>query len=761
MPPATPLTADEKTLYHGAMPWQQRAFHELAIRAKEARKDFSKPSSRIAKRNKIQESVAEAIKKLAGMESDTLDSTLASISNLESQIDNNERIFRTLNNLNYDPSKYINGSLNDTIFHLYNKAEDPNVKRNLGLTYEFIKNKKPNPVNSPQDHVKALGIMAQQLNEPLKLQLSSQQDLYTKLKSQQSADNDTFKVLENELLGSLHDKTHDHVKPLIEASIADISPDEREKINKEVWEDQTDYRKALIDEMVENFNTHIKPGLSYKYMQKGLWNSPAREAAERQAFFKHRENLDRHLIKIAEEEKSRRRSELLEGRHKKLQAAQLASNILEKQKEHANVLAHTVPEMHRQQLAQNLAKIEAANQIGKEQQAQEEAILTEEAMHEQMQKEHEIKQIANEAAITAGMPSQIHFSFTRAPENLRPNPAVLGAATLGATADALNSMNQRKKSGGLVQKFAPGGQVMSEDSLPAGMMEQYQLLQQQKNSNLGNSLLDAVGRMGSIIAQRHGEDPVRSFGHATEGFRNTLMAHKQAENEQRARSFNMMQEIQKSRVQQQQFLMNMDLHNRQLAEQKRLHDSQIGLNAAHAKAYQEAAHKPKLDKADNEILSQTNKEMLAAPELLEDLDRLNLLAGEIETGGVTADMPILSHPRVQEALGSGNREHIEEFDKIANDFVLKAASKFGAKAGARIAQMFKEAKPHRGMKKEAIHNIISKVKNQINEEIERGSFINDALEQGISPKKALTTYQKEKINHSQKNNNNFSDFVTM
>lgn len=151
---------------------------------------------------------------------------------------------------------------------------------------------------------------------------------------------------------------------------------------------------------------------------------------------------------------------------------------------------------------------------------------------------------------------------------------------------------------------------------------------------------------------------------------------------------------------------------------------------------------PKIDEVDKDILKTTSKSLLNAPSLLQDLDKLESISKNIDTGGVTNNIPGLRSPLVQGMISKGEQSDYDDFDTITEELALKASMVFGSKAGARIVDMFRKTKPHRGMSSKAIKNTIDRMRAKVEGEINKASFVNESYEKGVLPKNALVEYYK-------------------
>lgn len=153
--------------------------------------------------------------------------------------------------------------------------------------------------------------------------------------------------------------------------------------------------------------------------------------------------------------------------------------------------------------------------------------------------------------------------------------------------------------------------------------------------------------------------------------------------------------------------------------------------------------KPKLDRSEQEILSAANKTIQMAPDIEDDLNRLEEISDLIDTGGYFATHGVDS-PWAQSMLGGGKQALYDEFDKLSNSLASKAAAmQPGSRGGQALVKLFREEKPNKAMTREAIKKVISKMRDQTQRSVAQAYHINEAVESGASPRMAITEFQKE------------------
>ena len=281
------------------------------------------------------------------------------------------------------------------------------------------------------------------------------------------------------------------------------------------------------------------------------------------------------------------------------------------------------------------------------------------------------------------------------------------------------------------------------------LREHIEVMKAPRRNSMGTSIIDAA--MQGIASV--GGDGLGTVAKAYTQAAQAKEAELDHARQEKARAMQMHYDLDKESLREEAAARKEAREEARLRRQEQMQDRQFNASQAHhrermelegAKMEGRRAPPPKLDEADKEIIKTANKSIMNAPALLEDLDKLDRLSNKIDSGGITTRIPGVQTPFVQSIIGKGTQAEYDEFDKISNDFALKAAASFGSKAGARIAQMFKDAKPNRTMSKEGVQKVILNIKKQIQDEVDRGHFLNDSYQEGVSPKNALSMYERDR-----------------
>lgn len=169
---------------------------------------------------------------------------------------------------------------------------------------------------------------------------------------------------------------------------------------------------------------------------------------------------------------------------------------------------------------------------------------------------------------------------------------------------------------------------------------------------------------------------------------------------------------------------------------------------------------PKLSPADITLVREAEKTLKGSGTLIEELDKISKLTDQIEFGGITSEIPGLSSPRMQSYISHGSKGEREEWNKMIQDFVNKSAMSMGSRAGAKIVQYFKEAKPHQGMDNASIKKIVDGAKQiLLNEEDEALEIARTVAHPG-TPSEALVKNVESRKHRSLNQSDNSESKIT-
>lgn len=490
--------------------------------------------------------------------------------------------------------------------------------------------------------------------------------------------------------------------------------------------------QAIYEEMSENYLNNILPKANLGFM-KGAWNSPLRRSHNDRVLSNLHKDIVRTRMGMEAKTAEKGLEEAGQQQTRQLYSAKGAADMLNQQQQEATRAAETLANIEKTKVGADLAKIEAARLIGGEEQALEGSKLQETQNEALRQQENDMYMLEKQMGISRGIPAS---SFATQQQIMQqPNYAAIGAGGIGSIASSMmfgQQPPQTRKSGGLINKYAPGGIVLPnvENDPQAQLIEQeaQSLLNQQYDPQ--QALLHSIAKAGDKIQERYTGMPGIAGDMA-----DTHLAHKEAQEVKRARGLNLMQQIHASRIKQQEFLAEMDYKNRTLGETSRHHRTMEEIG-------REQKSKLKLNQADQQILKDANKALSGSEDLLTELDKADGLLEKIDTGDWSTQNALTKSPYIQGMISKGEQADYDEFDKIYDDFANKSALAFGSKAGARVVEYLRKAKPHRGMSKEAIRNINANLRHMIEQEQQKAFYVNEGLEKGIAPTSALSEFVK-------------------
>jgi len=115
---------------------------------------------------------------------------------------------------------------------------------------------------------------------------------------------------------------------------------------------------------------------------------------------------------------------------------------------------------------------------------------------------------------------------------------------------------------------------------------------------------------------------------------------------------------------------------------------------------------------------------------------------------------------MQSYISHGSKGEREEWNKMIQDFVNKSAMSMGSRAGAKIVQYFKEAKPHQGMDNASIKKIVDGAKQiLLNEEDEALEIARTVAHPG-TPSEALVKNVESRKHRSLNQSDNSESKIT-
>ena len=333
--------------------------------------------------------------------------------------------------------------------------------------------------------------------------------------------------------------------------------------------------QAIYEEMSENYLSNILPKANLGFMQ-GAWNSPLRRSHNDRVLSNLHKDIVRTRMGMEAKTAEKGLEEAGQQQARQLYSAKGAADMLNQQQREASIAAETLGGLEKTKVGADLAKIEAARLIGGEEQALEGSRLQEIQNEALRQQENDMYMLEKQLGVTRGIPTS---SFATQQQVMQqPNYAAIGAGGIGNIASSMmfgqQQQPQTRKSGGLINKYAPGGVVLPsvENDPQAQLIEQeaQSLLNQQYDPQ--QALLHSIAKAGDKIQERYTGMPGIAGDMA-----DTHLAHKEAQEVKRARGLNLMQQIHASRIKQQEFLAEMDYKNRTLGETSRHHRTLEGI----------------------------------------------------------------------------------------------------------------------------------------------------------------------------------------
>lgn len=250
-----------------------------------------------------------------------------------------------------------------------------------------------------------------------------------------------------------------------------------------------------------------------------------------------------------------------------IKSQKTAADMIGNQKESQIVTSKALENFEKMKNLNKVMAAEGLKNVGAEQYGQQTLEAKQKYLDSLAQKEHRWEELERIGAFAKGLPHQpANMTAYQAMENLKPNNWATAAGGLGSFA-ASQLYGQNKKIGGLVKRYATGGKIhlpeVKTNELEQQLMEHYQNLN--RPSDEKEALLSAVAKLGSDIQRRHGQLPI------AEPFVEAYHHKKNSDQERQARAVNLMQQIQQSRMKQQELLADLEYKNKHLESNERIH----------------------------------------------------------------------------------------------------------------------------------------------------------------------------------------------
>lgn len=386
---------------------------------------------------------------------------------------------------------------------------------------------------------------------------------------------DNFSLGQQEIKASFSSRNK-HLRDMILAKTLDVGESplrDAHEIGSFLSDKYRGMSSSVLDEMTENYLSNILPKANLGYMG-GSWNSPQRRTHNEKVLSNLHKDVSRNLINLEAKTAEKGLEEAGQQRTRQLYAAKSAAEMLNQQQQEASRGAETLANLEKTKIGSDLAKIEAARILGAEEQNFEGSRLEEMQREALRQQEYPLEMIERQLGGSRGVPTASYATHQQISQ--QPNYAAIGAGGMGnmATAMMYTQQLQQRKSGGLIQKYAPGGFVLPKVEND----QQTQLIEQEAQSlmnepyNPQQALLHGIAKAGDKIAERYTGMPGIAGDMA-----DTHLAHQEAHAVKRARGLNLIQQVQASRVKQQNFLAELEYKNKH-------HSETLGETSRHNKA---------------------------------------------------------------------------------------------------------------------------------------------------------------------------------
>ena len=562
---------------------------------------------------------------------------------------------------------------------------------------------------------------------------------------------ETFDTAHRELEAVKHHSPSRAIEPFVDAG------DEEAPAYIDRYIDR--YRKnvigALKDERKQSFLEEVMPNINMSYAQHGSFHGGVRNIAIRKAAEAQEKSLQREIARLMSQAEHQGMEQYNKHRAHRLGAGELARGAAEADQRAGLQTATALPHLAAQRTALDTAQQEQLKGFGAARQRQDQALRDLSYGEFREAEQDRANRLAQGSNIARGhQTAPMVMTSTSGGPPVAPQEANMVMGLLGQALGQRAPAPQGgfySKGGHVKKRFADGGHVQHYNELGKHVQplqhegDMQQIAGEFRNHQEPDTWMDRVSQQALMNVRG---SPLANIG------RGSMLAHADRDSarmrmmQAKEKAANLYEAINNTRMKQHEILAAYENKRMEMGEVARHHGAMEGHRASEvqakwAKANQEPGL-PKLDKANARVLEQANQSLLNAPTLIEDLDRLEDLSNKIVTGTATTKMGITNDPYTQAKLGQGTQEDLDEFDKVANDLVVKATSAFGQRGGARIAALIEKSKPHRGMSRKGIQKVIKNMKGTLHEEMERAQHISESYESGVLPTLALGQYSRGK-----------------
>lgn len=516
---------------------------------------------------------------------------------------------------------------------------------------------------------------------------------------------------------------------------------------------QDAYIQSLRDRMVEDFENRILPAVNARV--------PITDGARQAILNKYAQNMQKDLAhKVLEMRERNYQNALSHGeqhRNTMMSGAQVAGNAENLQNisrlQAAEALRNQAftEQAIRQHQMQGLSGV--ASQ--KQQQAQNEinTRVQEQARAQQFPRE----QIQAETAIAHNLPPTTSFThqLAQAPLPQPPHPMQWGASSLGALYQAFNPHHQQQQPPHM-RGYAQGGQVSDYQN----QLQSHDAKMREMEGRMENMPFDRAGNIIENLGAYalSSPRPYEAVSNAMQQSKKDSLAHMYNQH-------NLYDKIMQSRQEQKKVLMDYQArkddrdssrtqHLENLSEKKRYHDLKI------ASDKEKAAHQPlKLTRADQNLITEANKEMDATNYIEDRLDELDAIISKVDTGHPSIASGLLKEPMWQAFYGIGKQADIEKINMLTNDIVNEGTKKFGRGAGIGMRNALATAKMGIQYRTDTNKAAIARIRKDLGKLRNKYGHMFDALDNdNIPPSKSISHHYSKRVNKKdgEPNGNAFS-----
>lgn len=362
----------------------------------------------------------------------------------------------------------------------------------------------------------------------------------------------------------------------------------------------------LREEAQENWFERTLPQINAQFAGSGATHGGQRLKMVERSARDTQKDLGRETSKLRQQAEERARDELHRQAQRNLQTGELATTVLQREKQNAWNAAQTAAGVRGAEQQETMLDVQAMRDLAHTEAVRKQQIINEQIRRHEEEETEPLMALETERRISEGG-APITGTFGPLPMMpTAPNPMLAGAGIFNQML-GMGMRGGNKKRGGHIKGYANGGNVVdaglgigdsdfvpySDANLPAfnsPEMRQVRNTQYMSHGNPQAARFEEMGRhLLGAAASGANASPLGAYSAALGAGEDVYQKRVADENVNRQRAANLAHAVNNSRLDQQKLLNQARRDRKNFDETKRMHDSQIEMNRAHAAHYRSQA----------------------------------------------------------------------------------------------------------------------------------------------------------------------------